>query len=196
MFGDCFTSKELLSVFMVLFAVIDIFGSVPIIIQLRQKGSLINPTRTTLVATFILIVFLFLGEQVLALFGVDVNSFAIAGSLVLFAIALEMVLGIEFMKTDTTGHSIIPVAFPLIAGAGSMTTLLSLRSAYCLEVIIIALMINMIIVFLVLKMTDFFERFLGVAGISILKKFFGIILLAIAVKLFMLNIGGFIKKYL
>lgn len=178
------------TVFMVLFAVIDITGSIPIILEIRRKSGDIAPMRTTLVAFALMLLFLFLGEPLLNLFGVDVSSFAIAGALVLFFIGLELVLGIEFFRYDSTkSTAIVPIAFPLIAGAGSMTTLISLKAEYQLSEILIALFLNMVFVFLVLKATKFFERLLGEVGIQILKKAFGIILLAIAIKLFLSNTG-------
>ena len=182
---------NILTVFMVLFAVIDITGSIPIIIQLKKKMGDITPFRTTLAATIFMLIFLFLGEPFLALFGVDTSSFAIAGAIVLFFLGLELVLGIEIFKYEKTTKNtvIIPVAFPLIAGAGSMTTLISLKSQYDLVDILIGLLLNMIWVYLVIRATGFFERVLGEVGILILKKIFGIILLAIAIRLFLANTG-------
>jgi len=181
---------EITSAFMVLFAVIDIFGSIPIILNIKNKGGHVNAGQATLVAFIVFIAFLFLGESILGLFHVDISSFAIAGSFIIFIIALEMVMGIELFKTETPETaSIVPIAFPLIAGAGSMTTLIALRAEYEYVNIVIALILNMIVVFLVLRLTHWFERILGEAGIMILKKFFGIILLAIAIKLFLSNTG-------
>jgi len=187
---------DILSVFMVLFAVIDITGSIPIIIDIKQKGGIIQAGKATLVASIILLVFLFAGLNLLKLFGVDLSSFAIAGAFVLFFLALEMILGVTIFK-DTMGSnaSIVPLAFPLIAGAGSMTTLLSLRAEYGLPEIIIALILNMILVYVVLKLTHIFQKFLGLNGIAILRKMFGVILLAIAVKLFMSNIAISLGKF-
>lgn len=174
---------------MVLFAVIDIIGSVPLIISLRQKVGHIQSEKATLVAAVIMIVFLFTGEAILQLLGVDVNSFAVAGSLVLFFLALEMILGIRIYKEESAGSaSIVPIAFPLVAGAGTLTTILSLRSEYQYINILIAILINTVVVFLVLKNTARLERLFGAGGISVLRKTFGIILLAIAVKLFTSNI--------
>lgn len=176
--------------FMVLFAVIDITGSIPIILDLKKKTGNIAPLRTTLVAFALMLAFLFGGKLVLNLFGVDISSFAIAGALVIFFIGLELVLGIEIFKYEGSKSStIVPVAFPLIAGAGSMTTLISLKAEYSLAEILIALSLNMIVVYLVLRATKFFERILGEGGIQVLKKFFGIILLAIAIRLFLSNTG-------
>lgn len=176
---------------MVLFAVIDITGSIPIIINIKQKAGSIASLKITIIAFVIMVLFLYLGEPLLKLFSVDLSSFAIAGSLVLFFLGLELVLGIEFFKFETSEKSvgIVPLAFPLIAGAGSMTTLISLRSEYLNMEILTGLVLNMILVFFVLKATRFFERLLGEAGIQILKKFFGIILLAVAIRLFLSNTG-------
>lgn len=181
---------NILSVFMVLFAVIDIFGSIPIIIDIKAKGNKIEALKTTIISLLILTLFLFVGEPLLGIFGVDISSFAIAGSFILFFLALEMVLGIELFKGNTPeGASIVPLAFPIIAGAGSITTLLSLRAEYNEIDIMIALVLNMIVVFIVLKTTKYIEKMLGQSGIVVLRKIFGIILLAIAIKLFMVNIG-------
>jgi len=177
---------------MVLFAIIDILGSIPIILNIKSKGQIVHASRASAVALFILILFLFTGEAVLRLFNVDIQSFAIAGSLIIFIFALEMILDIEIFrnKGPEGGSSIVPIAFPLIAGPGSFTTLLSLRAEYATENIIIALILNMMFVFLVLKSTSKIEKLIGEGGIYILRKFFGIILLAIAVKLFTTNIGS------
>ncbi|MBN1952949.1 MAG: MarC family protein [Bacteroidales bacterium] len=181
---------NILSVFMVLFAVIDITGSIPIILDIKKKTGGISPLRTTLIAFGLMLAFFFGGELLLRLFGVDISSFAIAGALVIFFIGLELVLGIEIFRYDgMKGSSIVPVAFPLIAGAGSMTTLISLKAEYSLSEILIALSLNMAVVYLVLRATRFFERILGEGGIQVLKKFFGIILLAIAIRLFLSNTG-------
>lgn len=188
-------TMEILAATMVLFAIIDILGSIPIILDLKAKSGTIYPAKTTLVAYAIMLLFLFIGEPLLALFGVDISSFAIAGSIILLLMGLEMVLGIQLFKHDSGGGgAIIPIAFPLIAGAGSITTLLSLRAEYHFVNILIALSINMIIVYLVLRLTTFFERVLGPNGLHILRKFFGIILLAIAIKLFLSNTGIEIPK--
>ena len=175
---------------MVLFAVIDILGSIPIILAIKKKGGEIKAGQASIVAFGLLVAFLFLGERILLLFGVDISSFAIAGALIILFLALEMVLGIEFFKSETpSSASIMPIAFPLVAGAGSITTLISLRAEYDSINILIALFLNIVVVYFVLKMTRWFEKILGEAGILILKKFFGIILLAIAIKLFMNNTG-------
>ena len=178
------------SSFMVLFAVIDITGSIPIIIDLKEKGGKIQSEKATIVAFIIMLLFLFVGERLLGVFGVDISSFAIAGAFILFFLALEMVLGISLFKDNATeSSSIVPIAFPLIAGAGSMTTLLSLRAEYPLTDIAIALILNMIVVYTVLRLTHVIESLLGQSGIMILRKMFGIILLAIAIKLFMSNLA-------
>ena len=175
---------------MVLFAVIDIIGSVPIIIDLRQKVGHIKSEKASIVAMVLMIAFLFLGESILNVIGIDVSSFAIAGSFVLFFLALEMILGIKLYKDDIPATaSIVPIAFPLIAGAGTMTSLLSLRSEYDVQNIIVAIIINIIVVYAVLKLSTKIEKILGSGGIAILRKVFGIILLAIAIKLFRTNAG-------
>ena len=181
---------EIVAAFMVLFAIIDILGSIPIILDIKEKTGALFPMKTTLVAFAIMLLFHFIGEPLLGVFGVDISSFAIAGSVILFLMGLEMVMGITLFKHEEGGGgAIVPIAFPLIAGAGSITTLLSLRAEYHSINILIALSLNMIIVYLVLRLTTTFERVLGPSGLHILKKFFGIILLAIAIKLFMSNLG-------
>ncbi|WP_130735798.1 MarC family protein [Flavobacterium sp. J27] len=177
------------TVSMILFAVIDIIGSIPIIVDLRSKIGHIQSEKATLVAAIIMIAFLFLGEEILRLIGIDANSFAVAGSFVLFFLALEMILGIRLYKEDNpTTASIVPIAFPLIAGAGTMTTLLSLRAEYAKINIIIAILINVIVVYIVLKLSGKIEKVLGPNGLGIIRKIFGIILLAISVKLFGANV--------
>jgi len=181
---------EIVAAFMVLFAIIDILGSIPIILDIKEKTGAIFPMKTTLIAFVIMLLFHFIGEPLLGVFGVDISSFAIAGSIILFLMGLEMVMGITLFKHEGGGSgAIVPIAFPLIAGAGSITTLLSLRAEYHSINILIALSLNMIIVYLVLRLTTTFERVLGPNGLHVLKKFFGIILLAIAIKLFMSNLG-------
>jgi len=179
---------------MVLFAVIDIVGSIPIIINIKEKaGGRIFPVRTTLVALFIMVLFLFLGESILSVIGLDTQSFAVAGSFVLFFMSLEMILGVSIFKTDGEDASpkvasVVPLAFPIIAGAGSMTSLVSLRAEYAVQDILVAVVVNMIVVLVVLLLTRKIEKLLGRGGIAIIKKVFGIILLAIAVKLFTENL--------
>ena len=191
---------EILASFMVLFAIIDILGSIPIILDIKSKTGAIFPGKTTLVAFGIMLLFLFIGEPLLGIFGVDISSFAIAGSIILLLMGLEMVLGVQLFKHDSeegaSSGAIVPIAFPLIAGAGSITTLLSLRAEYQTINILVALLINMIIVYLVLRLTTFFERILGPSGLHILRKFFGIILLAISIRLFLSNTGIEITKAL
>lgn len=187
---DFFNLKEIFSVSMVLFAIIDILGSIPIVIQLRNKAGHIQSEKATIVALILMVLFLFIGEQLLAIIGIDISSFAIAGSLVIFFIALEMILGVNFFKEETPeSSSIIPLAFPIIAGAGTMTTLLSLKSEYNTQNIIVGIVLNMIFVYIILKNTKHIERVLGKTGLNILRKAFGIILLAIAIKLFRHNTG-------
>lgn len=182
--------RDILTVSAILFAVIDIIGSIPALLQVKQRAGRIKAGQATLVSLLIMIGFLFLGESILRFIGVDVKSFAIAGSLVIFFLALEMILGIRLYRDEVPETaSIVPVAFPLIAGTGTMTTLLSLRAAYDSWTIIIGIAINLVLVFLVLSNLTRLERFLGPAGISVLRKVFGIILLAIAVKLFRTNVG-------
>ena len=187
-----FNLIQITSAFMVLFAIIDILGSIPIILNIKRKGQTVHAFRASVVAMIILVAFLFMGEGVLRLFNVDIQSFAVAGALIIFIFAIEMILDIEIFrnKGPEGGSSIIPIAFPLIAGPGSFTTLLSLRAEYATENIIIALILNMIFVFAVLKSTSKIEKIIGEGGIYIFRKFFGIILLAIAVKLFTTNIGS------
>ena len=186
-----FDFKEILTTFMVLFAVIDIVGNNPIIINLRKKAGHIQSGKASIIAGIIMIVFLFLGESILTLIGIDVHSFAVAGAFILFFIALEMILGITLYKQEegtAMNASIFPLAFPLIAGPGSLTTLLSLKSEFHTENIIIAVVINVLVIFLVLKTSSRIERLIGQNGIDIIRKVFGVVLLAIAVKLFTSNI--------
>lgn len=183
--------KEIFTAFMVLFAVIDIIGNIPIIIDLRKKVGHIQSEKASIIAGVILILFLFLGQNILSLIGIGVNSFAVAGAFILFFIALEMILGITLYKheeADVSTATVFPLAFPLIAGPGSLTTLLSLRAEFRIENIIVAVIMNVILIFIVLKTSARIERALGPNGISIIRKVFGVILLAIAVKLFAHNI--------
>lgn len=183
--------KEILTVGMVLFAVIDIVGTIPIIVDLRSKVGHIESEKASVVAGIIMIAFLFVGEEILKFMGVDVKSFAVAGSFVLFFLALEMILGITLYKDEEPSTaSIVPIAFPLIAGAGTMTTLLSLRAEYQTINIVIAVLINIIIVYAVLKSSSKIEKALGKNGLGVIRKVFGVILLAIAVKLFAANVKG------
>lgn len=185
-----FSLIEILAAFMVLFAIIDIPGSIPIIIDIKAKSGEVHPAKVTIVSFLIFLAFLFIGSPLLGIFGIDVSSFAIAGSFIIFLIAMEMVLGIELFKQDSQGGgAVFPIAFPLIAGAGSITTILSLKAEYHTINIFIALILNMIIIYLVLRLTSKFEKFLGKGGLQILKKVFGVILLSIAIKLFLTNTG-------
>lgn len=182
--------KEIVTATMILFAVIDIIGSVPIIIDLRQRVGHIQSEKASIVALVIMVTFLFVGESILNLIGIDVSSFAIAGSFVLFFLAIEMILGIQLYKDEAPSTaSVVPLAFPLIAGAGTMTSLLSIRAEYEIINIIIAIIINIVLVYIVLKTSKWIEKLLGKGGIAVLRKVFGVILLAIAVKLFRTNVG-------
>ena len=186
-----FNIKEIFTTFMVLFAVIDIIGNIPIVIDLRNKAGQIESLKASVIAGVIMILFLFLGESILSLIGVDVNSFAVAGAFILFFIALEMILGITLYKQeddDTMTASVFPLAFPLIAGPGSLTTILSLRAEYAIENIIVAILLNALLIFIVLKTSSRIEKAIGPNGIRIIRKVFGVILLAIAVRLFTENI--------
>lgn len=196
-----FDFSEILRATLVLFAVVDIIGSIPLILQVRQSAGGVLPLRATLVALGIMVTFLFVGEGLLGIFGVDVHSFAVAGSLILFFLALEMILGITLFKEEKgiseTGsdrsnakvQSIVPLAFPIIAGAGTITTILSLRAAFHAENILVAILLNILVVYIVIRSSKQIENLLGVVGMVILKKAFGVILLAIAVKLFGSNIS-------
>lgn len=183
--------KEIFTAFMVLFAVIDVVGNIPIVIDLRKKVGHIQSGKASIVAGIIMIVFLFLGQSILKLIGIGVNSFAVAGAFILFFIALEMILGITLYKEEENNSltaSVFPLAFPLIAGPGSLTTLLSLRAEFRIENIIIAVVLNVLVIFIVLKTSKKIENIIGANGINIIRKVFGVILLAIAVKLFTSNI--------
>ena len=183
--------KEIVTATMVLFAVIDIIGSIPIIIDLRQKVGHIQSEKASIVAMFIMILFLFVGVQILNLIGIDVYSFAVAGSFVIFFLAIEMILGVQLYKEESPKTaSVVPLAFPLIAGAGTMTTILSLKAEFQTINIIVAIVINIIFVYIVLKSSAKIERLIGEGGINVVRKIFGVILLAIAVKLFASNIQG------
>ncbi len=182
--------KNILTISMILFAVIDIIGSVPVLIEVRRKAGSIHAEKATFTALGIMLLFLFLGENILRLIGLDLSSFAIAGAFVLFFISLEMILGIRIYKDELPETaSIVPVAFPLIAGAGTMTALLSLRAQYMAMEIITGIVLNLVVVYLCLKNLGFLERLLGPTGIGVVRKVFGFILLAIAVKLFRTNVG-------
>ena len=182
--------KEVLSVTMILFAIIDILGAIPVIIQLRQKAGHIESEKASIAVLVLMIGFLFAGDELLAVIGLDISSFAIAGSIVIFIIALEMILGVNFFKEEVPESvSIVPLAFPLIAGAGTMTTLLSLKSQYQTQNILVGIIVNTLFVYLVLKNVKWLEKLFGKTGLHILRKAFGVILLAIAIKLFRSNSG-------
>ena len=186
-----FSIKEIITATMILFAVIDIIGSIPIIIDLRNKVGHIQSEKASIVSALIMIAFLFIGEGLLNLIGIDVNSFAVAGSFVLLFLALEMILGVKLYKDDAPETaSVVPLAFPLIAGAGSMTTILSIKAEFATINILIAIIVNIIFVYGVLKSSRRLENLFGKGGLSVIRKIFGVILLAIAVKLFAYNIQG------
>ena len=187
--------KEIVTATMVLFAVIDIIGSIPIIIDLRQKVGHIQSEKASIVAMFIMILFLFVGVQILNLIGIDVYSFAVAGSFVIFFLAIEMILGVQLYKEESPKTaSVVPLAFPLIAGAGTMTTILSLKAEFQTINIIIAIIINIIFVYIVLKSSSKIEKIIGQGGIGVIRKIFGVIIMAIAVKLFASNIQGLFNQ--
>ncbi|NOR28795.1 MAG: NAAT family transporter [Lutibacter sp.] len=188
--------KEILTATMILFAVIDIIGNIPIVIDLRAKFGQIQSEKASIIAGIIMIAFLFLGKSILNLIGIDVNSFAVAGAFILFFLALEMILGISLYKEEDNSAktiSVFPLAFPLIAGPGSLTTILSLRAEYETINIVIAIIINILFMYIVLKTSIKIEKLIGKNGINILRKIFGVILLAIAVKLFATNIQGLLS---
>lgn len=186
-----FSFKEVFSAFIVLFAVIDILGSIPIILGLKEKKKTIHAGQAAGISFIILFAFLFVGQSLLALFNVDISSFAMAGAVVILVLACEMIFGIEIFRNDGPSDSatIVPLVFPLIAGAASFTTLLSLRAEYNILNIILALALNMLFVYFVLKKVDYVQRMVGKGGVYVMRKFFGIILLAIAVRLFTSNLS-------
>ncbi|MCF6359862.1 MAG: MarC family protein [Cyclobacteriaceae bacterium] len=188
-----FDFKQILSVTLILFSVIDIIGSVPVVIDLRKKTGKIHSEKATIVAGALMILFLFLGQSILELFGLNIESFAIAGGIIMFIIAIEMILGVKLFKynpEEVDGASIVPIAFPLIAGAGTLTTILTLRVEFATANIIAGIIINLIFVYIVLKTSSWLERKIGASGFGILRRVFGIILLSIAVKLILTNIAG------
>lgn len=187
--------KALLTVTFTLFAVIDIVGSVPILISLKEKLGGIRELRATLISGALMILFMFVGESFLKILGLDIGSFAVGGSIVIFILGLEMVLGLEFFKSDkdVKSSTMVPIAFPLIAGSGTLTTIISLKANYSETTLLIAILVNLLIVFIVLKSLNFIARLLGPAGLIAVRKFFGVILLAIAVKIFATNAHGLIK---
>jgi multiple antibiotic resistance protein len=187
--------KALLTVTFTLFAIIDIVGSVPILISLKEKMGGINELKATLVSGALMILFLYLGQGFLNILGLDVGSFAVGGSIVIFILGLEMVLGVEFFKSEKNvkAATVVPIAFPLIAGSGTLTTVMSLKANYGQATLLIAILINLVIVYAVLKSLGYIARLLGPAGLIAVRKFFGVILLAIAVKIFATNAHGLIK---
>jgi Multiple antibiotic transporter len=188
------SNKEVLTVSFTLFAVIDVLGSIPILISLKDKmGGAIRSAQATFASGALMVLFLFLGKEFLRLLGLDVKSFAVAGSIVIFILGLEMVLGLEFFKPDQNakGGSVVPIAFPLIAGSGTLTTIMSLKANYEDVNILIGILINCIVIYMVLKSLKWIERALGPNGLAVIRKFFGVILLAIAVKIFGSNIVKF-----
>jgi multiple antibiotic resistance protein len=190
-----FAVDHLLTVTFTLFAVIDIFGSIPLLISLKQKMGGIHEARATIISGALMIVFLFAGERFLGVLGLDVGSFAVGGSIVIFILGLEMVLGIEFFKAegDSKSGSLVPIAFPLIAGSGTLTTIISLNANYDKWEILVGILVNLLIVYVVLRSLSYIAKLLGQAGLLAVRKFFGVILLAIAVKIFATNVGGLIK---
>lgn len=192
-----FDVKEITAATMILFAVIDIVGNIPIVIKLRKKAGHIQSAKASIVALIIMIAFVFIGESILSIIGVNVNEFAVAGSFILFFLALEMILGVSIFKDDegvsAKTVSVFPLAFPLLAGPGSLTSLLALRAEYQIENILIAIIVNIGLIYIVLKTSSRIEKFMGKNGIAIIQKVFGVILLAIAVKLFTANIQELFK---
>jgi multiple antibiotic resistance protein len=188
--------KSIISVTLILFSVIDIIGNIPIIIDLKNRGVKIEALKASLVALLIMSIFLYMGESILGLFGVDVESFAVAGAIILFFLGIEMILGITLFKDDPNSNSgtLVPIAFPLIAGAGTMTTIISLQSKYDNLDIQIGIIINIVLVYIVLKSSGWIRKKIGPGGANVLRKLFGIILLAIAVKLFRENFHLIIKE--
>jgi len=190
-----FQLDQLLTVTFTLFAVIDIVGSIPLLISLKEKMGAIQSLKATLVSGGLMILFLFLGKPFLKVLGLDIRSFAVGGSVVIFLLGLEMVLGHEIFKGDKDAHSgtVVPIAFPIIAGSGTLTTIMSLKANFDEGYILAGILINLIVVYIVLKSLKVIEHFLGPAGLLAVRKFFGVILLAIAVKIFSSNIGAFGK---
>ncbi len=180
-----------LTVSFTLFAVIDVVGSIPVLIAVKEKHGGINELKATLISGFLMILFLFVGESILRIMGVDIGSFAVAGSIVIFIIGLELVLGVEFFKAESSHGSgtVVPIAFPLIAGSGTLTTIMSLKANYTTSVLFTSIIVNLVVVFIVLKSLGLLSRLLGPAALLAIRKFFGLILLAIAVKIFAANIG-------
>jgi multiple antibiotic resistance protein len=190
-----FHFDQLLTVIFTLFAVIDIVGSIPLLIAMKEKSGAIKSLKVTLISGALMILFLFIGKPFLQLLGLDVKSFAVGGSIVIFLLGLEMVLGHEIFKGDKNAHSgaVVPIAFPIIAGSGTLTTIMSLKANYDELYIALGIIINLVIVYAVLKSLNFIERLLGPGGLLAVRKFFGVILLAIAVKIFSSNVGALIR---
>jgi multiple antibiotic resistance protein len=190
-----FSADQLLTVSFTLFAVIDIVGSVPLLISLQEKLGAIRATAATLVSGGLMVLFLYAGEPFLHILGVDIRSFAVGGSIVIFLLGLEMVLGHEIFKGDKNAKSgtVVPIAFPIIAGSGTLTTIMSLKANFDQRYILLGILINLVVVFLVLKSLKLIERILGPGGLLAVRKFFGVILLAIAVKIFSSNLAAFGK---
>ena len=184
--------KEIFSVTLILFSVIDIIGSVPFIILIKQREGRIQTEKATIISAALMVGFLYLGQSILTLFGLDVASFAVAGAIVIFIVAMEMILGITLIKDDPDAKgsgSIVPLAFPLIAGAGTLTTILSLRAVYEETNVLIGILLNLVFVYIVLRSASWLERVVGKSGFAVLRRVFGVILLAISVKIFKSNVG-------
>jgi multiple antibiotic resistance protein len=190
-----FSVDKLLTITFTLFAVIDIIGSIPLLIAMKSKMGAIRELQTTIISGILMLVFLYAGQSLLSILGVDVRSFAVAGSIVIFLLGLEMVLGHEIFKSDKDGPSgtVVPIAFPLIAGSGTLTTIMSLKAIYDEKIILLGILLNLVIIYIVLKSLKWIEKALGKAGLLAVRKFFGVILLAIAVKIFSSNIAQFRK---
>lgn len=195
-----FDVKEFLTLSFTLFAVIDIVGTIPMLISLKKKLGDIHPLRVTLISGGLMVLFFFMGKPLLNVLGVDVRSFAVAGSIVIFILGLEMILGIEFFKSEQNGPTttVVPIAFPLIAGSGTLTTIMSLKATFERSdkneyMILFAILVNLIVIYLVIRALNVIERMLGKAGLMAVRKFFGVILLAIAVKIFASNVSGLIR---
>jgi len=184
-----FSFKQIASVTLILFSVIDIVGAIPVIIDLRKKHGSLHEEKVTMVSGLIMVVFLFVGDSILALFGIDVQSFAIAGAIIIFILGLEMVLDKHFFQSHPeSSSSIVPLAFPLIAGAGTATTIISLKAEYSVPNILVGIVANLILIYVVLRLSNQIEKWIGIAGVNVLRKVFGIVLLAIAIKLFKTNL--------
>ena len=195
-----FNLKEFLTLSFTLFAVIDILGTIPLLISIKKKMGDIHPIRVTLISGALMVLFFFVGKPFLNMLGVDIRSFAVAGSIVIFILGLEMILGIEFFKSEQNGPTttVVPIAFPLIAGSGTLTTIMSLKATFERSdkneyMILLAILVNLIVIYLVIRSLNVIERLLGKAGLMAVRKFFGVILLAIAVKIFATNAAGLLR---